>query len=131
MREIKFRCWEKDEEAVGGGTMWPVRQIDFDVRDAYLGLHSASFDDLVFMQFTGLHDKNGKDVFEGDIVRCGEYEGDHDTKNYEIVYNEDGTYPAFDLKGWRNETNGISFFLNDGYIEIIGNIYENPDLLKQ
>ena len=129
MKDIKFRAWD-----IAAKKMRVVTQLFFEdgdltqVNTKTSGWLNAK-DEVVLVQFTGLTDKNGKEIYEGDIVRGGELEGDHGSVVYEIAYNEGGDYPAFDLKGWRGETNGICFFINDAYIEVIGNIYENPELL--
>lgn len=76
------------------------------------------------MQFTGLHDKNGKEIWEGDIIS-------HDkTRGVVVVWNEE-------IAGWDVEfqdnykTWGSLPDFFPGEIQIIGNIYENPELLKQ
>jgi uncharacterized phage protein (TIGR01671 family) len=91
---------------------------------------------LVLMQFTGLHDKNGKEIWEGDIVKFGETYGDDEFLNptiHKVTWG--GSYPAFDLKPSTDmEINTFSLVYDgagDSAIEVIGNIYENPDLLSQ
>ncbi|BDS63896.1 TPA: YopX family protein [Streptococcus pneumoniae] len=87
-------------------------------------IYCYDFDDIELMQSTGLKDKNGKEVFVGDIIKC--------TKGcpHEVYLEKEygGTFiggmPAVYLKG-----------LGEGYAwtedeEIIGNIYENPELLE-
>nr|DAO54503.1 MAG TPA: YopX protein [Caudoviricetes sp.] len=81
-------------------------------------------DHLVTMQSTGLHDKNGREVFIGDIIKC--------TRGcpHEVYLEKEygGTYvggmPAIYLKGIRE---GYAW---TGAEEILGNIYENPELLE-
>lgn len=74
----------------------------------------------ILMQCTGLKDKNGKLIYEGDIVNgsCGAYWGkmivEYNVAGF--VLNKNGKY--------------LNFLEGDNYIEVIGNIYENPELLK-
>ena len=91
-----------------------------DDRDIYC----YDFDDIIFMQSTGLFDINGKEVFVGDIVKCtrGCLHEVYLEKEYGGTFI--GGMPAVYLKG-----------LSEGYAwtedeEIIGNIYENPELLE-
>jgi len=75
---------------------------------------------VVVMQFTGLLDKNGKEIYEGDIVREF-WNGNPDPCCVQVVEWDD------------NESSGprvVGFYLQDGdEYEVIGNIYENPELL--
>lgn len=76
-------------------------------------------------QYTGLKDKNGKEIYEGDTVECWECGYEDEKSEYKIVYLSNQDYPAFDL--WPQadvESNGLSHYLACGEIEIIGNIHE-------
>ena len=119
----KFRAWLK-----GDKEMVDVDEIAFRtnwIRVFYeLNYYWFKFDDVKLMQSTGLFDRNGKEVFVGDIVKCTR--GCHHEVYLEKEYG--GTFiggmPAVYLKG-----------LNEGYAwteaeEIIGNIYENKELLE-
>lgn len=121
----KFRAWDKELQ-----TMLDVSLIDFKKR-VLVGEHwkfgetnFVSFDDIKLMQSTGLKDKNGKEVFVGDIIKC--------TRGcpHEVYLEKEygGTYiggmPAIYLKGIRE---GYAWTEHE---EIIGNIYENPELLE-
>ena len=114
MREIKFRVWDKRLKKMWeGGSVW------FGVGSC-VDANSTS-DDVEIMQFTGLYDRNGKEIWEGDIVIidgglkwvCGW------SDNHARFYFDTGLHKTDD------------FDSHEPYnFEVIGNIYENPDLLK-
>ena len=85
---------------------------------------SVEFDEIKLMQSTGLRDKNGKEVFVGDIIKCtrGCLHEVYIEKEYGGTYF--GGMPAVYLKDLRE---GYAWTEHE---EIIGNIYENPDLLE-
>ena len=123
-REIKFRAWYFNQI------------LDWEHIMAHLDLHKVFDDkDMKLMQFTGLLDKNGKEIYEGDIVKrtYNEY-----SENFEVKYFSDDGYPAFDLDDIHgylcdSESNLLSEAIGAGEdieLEIIGNIYENPELIK-
>lgn len=122
-REIKFRAWDKYENKIR-----KVRGINFTNKDLWLKIEDnrimgANFFEVELMQYTGLKDKNGKEIYEGDIIKF--------TDNYNTDIPEKIGVVKF---------NNASFYITDGAyscyrwidinIEIIGNIYENPDLLE-
>ena len=78
-------------------------------------------------QFTGIIDKNGVKVFENDIVR------DYDEENevFVVKYYAHIGYPAFDVEPEINcECNGLSYLAELQLLEVIGNIFDNPELMK-
>ena len=77
-------------------------------------------------QYTDLTDKNGKKIFEGDIIKSCEYDD-----IYFVKYCADDNYPAFDIVPEMNiECNGLSHLHIVEGIEVIGNIHDNPELLN-
>ena len=119
----KFRAWDKKLKK-----MFEVSFIDFDTKLVGLNIDLEiiifDFEDIILMQSTGLKDKNGKEVFVGDIIKC--------TRGcpHEVYLEKEygGTYvggmPAIYLKGIKE---GYAW---TGAEEILGNIYENPELLE-
>lgn len=119
----KFRAWLKDDNE-----MIDVMQIAFDtkwIRVFYqLNYRWFKFDDVLLMQSTGLFDKNGQEVFVGDIIKC--------TRGcpHEVYLEKEygGTFvggmPAVYLKGL------LSGYAWTGDEEIIGNVYQNHELLE-
>ena len=86
------------------------------------------------LQSTGLKDKNGKLIYEGDVIRYAEYEIEEIEPEWEyteIVWGGSFDYPAFDLKTHSFDSNGLSEIFATGWtIEVIGNIYQNKELLN-
>jgi len=106
-REIKFRDWNPEAKEM---QYFNLDGYDREVHDAYGNI----------MQFTGVLDKNGKEIFEGDIV-------EYNTKiTSRRVVEWDDERVGFLLKG------GIGFYdglMNYMEVTIIGNIYQNPELI--
>lgn len=118
MREIKFRAWDKKGKQM-------INQPDLCMDgDVFYALDEEGtefrFDEI--MQFTGLKDKNGKEIYEGDITKDG------CIGVGEVSFDEyQGRY-----RTW-NKLSGGEMGLTFEYarqLEIIGNIYENPELVK-
>lgn len=121
-REIKFRAWNKITES-----MTPWEEIENGSQNKL----KENFDEMmnrlgdVLMQYTGLKDKNGKEIYEGDIVkRIGRIHVVkwQDEKAKFVCYDPFLKNPSY----W-----GLTSAASKDYqFEIIGNIYENPELLK-
>nr|DAY27683.1 MAG TPA: YopX protein [Caudoviricetes sp.] len=119
----KFRAWDSWRKR-----MSVVDRIYIDTKGVRLyddfGKYWRDFSDVELMQSTGLKDKNGKEVFVGDIIKCtrGCLHEVYIEKEYGGTYI--GGMPAIYLKGIRK---GYAW---TGDEVIIGNIYENPELLE-
>lgn len=112
------RMYQPDEVMVGNGDIWIIDE------DSVAGDWIVN-NDLHLMQSTGLKDKNGKEVFVGDIIKCtrGCLHEVYIEKEYGGTYF--GGMPAVYLKDLRE---GYAWTEHE---EIIGNIYENPELLEE
>lgn len=133
MREIKFRAWDKVN-----GCWASINSIVLcdDGSIAYLLPEEDDMppyleDEVELMQYTGLKDVNGKPIYEGDVVNVTWSRDDTEGENYAIAYdpNNDG-YSAFDFVDWYEDMNGLSCAYIDGQITVIGNGFENPELLE-
>nr|DAQ12311.1 MAG TPA: YopX protein [Caudoviricetes sp.] len=125
MRDIKFRAWHKGKKIIG-----EVLGVDILHKEIYFSngdVDCCGFSDFKYielMQYTGLKDKNNKEIYEGDILSNGNNE-----KPYKVIF-ENGSFRA-EFEGDFEE---YSFDLIDvvaQHCEIIGNIYENPELIKE
>lgn len=122
MREIKFRAWDAVNKTM---------EYRVNVSDGHAvkyGYQSFSPDNTVFnspiMQFTGLHDKNFQEIYEGDIIQrvLNPIEIPHPIIIRDFVEYRGGCFIL------SNRTTLLRTSMPN--IEVIGNVYENPDLLK-
>ena len=105
MRTLKFRIFNKKLKSY----------IDINSSSIMIDELNNLNDNLIVEQFTGLHDKNGKEIYEGDIVTDG-------VGKYKIIYD-------LKLAGYQP----YCIFRDDpeNYCEVIGNIYKNPELISK
>ena len=119
--EIKFRAWDNEAKNMvrSGGLYMSLHRCDV---LEYWGNepYSEYTDKYVLMQYTGLKDKNGKEIYEGDIL--SEWGMDKEHYRYAVEDMVDFLISYGDSDHW----DGGSF---PGIWEVIGNIYENPELL--
>ncbi len=127
-RTIKFRAWDKNENKMLGP--FPVAPSKETVGTKYMPFYwqrdSEDMDwptNLELMQYTGLKDKNGKEIYEGDIVKYVYIlDGNDNTKVEQVIF----TRGKFTTRP--DECECINSIAEEN-VEIIGNIYENPSLL--
>lgn len=153
MREIKFRMWDKETEAMYLQEQFAIAGnglIVFAFDDTRLEKNTNGFsgyehvrrknsEKVELMQFTGLFDRNGKEVYEGDVVKilytdwiscsgCHESPKEHMNaiaKVKVVIWSVNGFYVSREVGGYAESMIPGRY----GFIEVIGNIYQNPELL--
>lgn len=151
MREIKFRAWDAENDMMldflPGWGSWEVtstssnycgvtlRGATFQVNRTHRYREDpdiSNFDQLIWLQYTGLKDKNGVEIYEDDILTGGAV-----VKWYnELTWDSGGSpHPGFYCEAWCQYKDDGELSYHQGFnideyeLEVIGNIYENPELL--
>lgn len=134
MREIKFRAWDKSDKKM---CLWIEEKDDDEWKIILSHNDGGSYYELpdVFkrehlevMQFTGLKDKNGKEIYEGDVLRVESHGGVEIVEvKYEERYAGFNFFQGDEVCPLTDYTDMMGFDLN---ANIIGNIYENPKLME-
>lgn len=126
MREIKFRAWHKEKKIMGEvlGIDILHKEIFFSNEDVDCYEHT-DFKDIELMQYTGLKDMREKEIYEGDIVKLRANHGIG-----VIKYSDEwGAFVVEYIKPRPLVVLGMNYYKED--IEVIGNIYENSELLGE
>jgi uncharacterized phage protein (TIGR01671 family) len=138
MRDIKFRAWDKKRKIIlqVGSIDWTKRHR---IEEVWCAGDKSSLlgEDIELMQYTGLNDKNGKEIYEGDIVKYfGKWKGGNavppDFMPHRISWVMGG-FHAIPMDIHTAVSSHATNWKGVGHTdcEIIGNIYENPELLSK
>lgn len=148
-REIKFRVWDKTSDSMLYQD--DFERVELDTKNKMVTLiaeeesekshYVLDYEDSIeaeILQYTGLKDKSGKEIYEGDIVKLiplnSERLKELGRKWYEHLKVEWGAYSdgeyVTNVETWMIGINPLSEELLDETVEVIGNIYENPELLE-
>lgn len=127
-REIKFRAWDSvmnemfyDSELSNGDLL----VIHMDGRLELSDDDTYKVSDFNILQFTGLRDENGKEIYEGDIVKVAGFS----PRNYLVIWDEDyGSWILREDVSLMEERIRYEHFKNS---QVVGNIYENPNMFKK
>jgi uncharacterized phage protein (TIGR01671 family) len=130
MNQIKFRAWDTHQNKmitkfmIGSNT--DPDSSEWTCPIVWMNNEWVNHDGLIILQFTGLQDKDGVDIYVGDIVLC--YPDEVDTQYIRVVESDNNT-PDIGIT-----TNGRSGLIlcktSTHLIQIIGNIHQNPELIK-
>ena len=126
-REIKFRAWNKEKNIMVYNNEDDTYGYWDGCRNSNVGmvneiLNSKYYEEYEFMQFTGLHDKNGKEIYEGDIVKKT---GSIGIDIGKVIYE----YNGFIVDVMNMDRFYGRVHLLEKFTEVIGNIYEDSELL--
>ena len=137
MDEIKFRAWDKENNRM----IYQSKNICFHIADEFVGIDNNSTNNYIefswlgslntiLMQFTGLQDKNEKDIFIGDIISYGKYYGGTNLDDTECLHIV--KWDQINAKVITSEiaTNEASGSIDNGVCVVVGNIYQNTELLS-
>ncbi len=145
-RVIKFRVWDGDKHKMfyPSGEILTSNDSEYEYPEIHQNIDVPSqggfalcldkyrfSDNTAIQQFTGLLDKNGKEIYEGDIVKW--FHGVEDVAEVKYVVSQvfNAPYPDMCYFGVRSARLGICHFQRDDDYTVIGNIFENPELLNE
>ena len=147
MKDIKFKAYIYDltdedshplEIDLRAGRLWDVTSINF--KDQIVEIEDDDGntweyelnDEIALVQYTGLKDKDGKEIYEGDIVSVKYLYDKRTTDRAQVSWQEDKAgFGLKSLKGLTNEVYELYLVTANHNLEVIGNIYENEGLLNE
>ena len=132
---FKFKCWDKKINQMRyGDIQLAFNGRPFVLEDSSKGLTVADIDDIEILQCTGISDKNGKLIYEGDVLK-----NLLNGKKYKVAWV--GCQASFELhqilspndEDYKKAQPIAIYFANGGFqrFQVLGNIYENPELLEE
>lgn len=123
---IKFRVWDKLAERFIKCDEGYQGHYVLSLKGEFHNLQNGSGgDEYVVQQYTGLTDKNGVEIYEGDIIKCKGFNGMFD----EVGFYYNGSVKHTIVKSGESQIAGFAYIPIDR--EVIGNIFENPELLEK
>lgn len=125
MREIKFKAYFKVDKRIYD--VWAINfsREEIELFDKKMQVDfEASFDDVELMQYTGLKDKNGVEIYEGDIIKAKFIKDISDTTGWVEYFDKDASFICH-LKG-----GDYALLVALSELEVIGDIYNNKEFLK-
>ena len=139
MRKIKFRAWHKPTQLMDDVVLIDFynEKIGILYADPVIqgeSIQKYNFNEIVLMQSTGLKDKNGKEIYEGDIISFEDSDGGYE---YPDLAVNTGIVEYGDLGFYFTNRVAVEmddFYIKDGRcdeVEVIGNIYENPNYRRE
>jgi len=123
MRTFRFRAWDTENKCMRNNVAVGLGMVEYD-----LSCHQP-VEIMIPMQFTGLKDRNGKEIYEGDLLADTGSDGNGGEIVYtlkEVVFHEG----AFQMKELLDKEWGMEYMDDISHLEVIGNIYEHPNLLE-
>ncbi|MFT8412313.1 MAG: YopX family protein [Schleiferilactobacillus perolens] len=132
-REIKFRGWRRKYQCWEYGYLieCPAPELNEIVEvTKYGGRIIAAVERDSIGQYTGLHDKNGREIYEGDIVKLGDTASLFEESPVRVAVVKFDPDICFDSNVGIFDYGRFAYKKTDEYLTVIGNIYENPELLE-
>ena len=127
----KFRVWDKENKIMWNIERWHIEDEYFDLIEpnkSVVDLNAKRTwrkqSDVTLMQSTGLLDKNGKEIFEGDVVEVFD-------SRYAVFYDNENASFRLKPRDKRWNTDYMSNYAHEASFEIIGDIYRNPELVEE